>query len=189
MKIWEIQYLVFIYKLIKDNKININWELISYNKTIPLIIFCKFIDNINFFSLSRHPEINELFINNYPNHNWDRDYINWINGSTNLDMQSIIDMQSRVDYFSLLDLYFTKYNYNNEFKNLEMINFKKEKLKYKLEFYVKLIQKKWRSILLNPHTKVGNKYLLKQFNKLTLETSFFSHHHIDSRIHHQSSFD
>jgi hypothetical protein len=170
MKIWEIKYLLHIYQLIKINENIINWEMLSKNTTIPLIIINKFINKINFYDLSRHPKIDDSFINNYPNKNWDWDLIHTIkNNIITNDMLSILDYNYYFDKLNKIDYdYITDISYNN----IEIIDFFQEKKKFKLEYYVKLIQKLWRNILMNPHNKIGKKYLLNQFTKIRIETSF-----------------
>ena len=163
MKIWEVLYIVHFYRLLEDNENSINWFIISNNKTIPIFIFYKFIHYLNFFFLTRHPEINNNIINNYPDKDWDWDYIKW-----KKDFKMDVDMQSRLDYYDIVDTYYSKKNFNG----LETIDFNLEKMKFKLEYYVKFIQQIWRAILMNPHTKVGKKYLIKKFNKLKIQTSF-----------------
>lgn len=170
MKIWEIKYLVHIYQLIKINENIIDWEILSKNTTIPLIIIYKFINKLNFFELSKHPQIDEPFINNYYDKNWDWEWINAIKRNI-----ITLDMVSRLDFNYYLNFLNKDVNYPNTkiyYDNIEILDFLQEKKKFKLDYYVKLIQRIWRNILMNPHTKIGKKYLLNQFNKIRIETSF-----------------
>jgi len=164
MKIWLIKYICYLYNLLTENKESIDWNTLSLNKTVPLFIFYKFIDKINFEHLTRHPEVNLDFIDKFKTQNLDWDFINFKNSEL-IDVS--YDFESKLDYYQYYDD--LSKNTLNLFETTNFLDFQKE---FKLEYYVKLIQKNWRKKLMNPHTDIGKRYLSNYFQKIRLKTSF-----------------